>query len=104
MNEIIKMNNGVASLSPETASRLVSFENAIKSLKEREDALKKSIFEEMESKNIVKIDTPELTLTYIAPTDRETFDKKKLQSERPDIYDDYITFTPVKGSLRVKIK
>ena len=58
----------------------------------------------MESKGIIKLDTDELTISYVAPTDRETLDTKALREELPDIYDTYAKISPVKSSIRIKLK
>lgn len=104
MNELIRVENGVANLSGKTIADIIALEDGLKKLKAKEDELKQAILSEMEAKNIIKIDTPELTINYIAPTDRETFDKKKLKEDLPSLYDEYVKFTPVKSSVRVKIK
>lgn len=102
--ELIKIENETALLNPETVEKIVRFETAMKRLKEQEDILKEAILEEMEAKNIVKLDSDELAITYVATTDRETFDSKAFRSEHADLYDEYVKLTPVKASIRVKVK
>ena len=58
----------------------------------------------MEQKNIIKIDTPELAITYVADTTKETFDSKLFREQNPDLFDAYVKITPVKSSIRIKIK
>lgn len=91
-------------LSPETSNKIAEIEKQMKALKEQEEELKQRILNEMESKNIIKLDTQDLTITYVAPTQRETLDSKLLREELPDIYDSYVKFTDVKGSIRIKVK
>lgn len=102
--ELIKIENESAVLNIATNKQLYEFEKAMKELKEQEDELKKAILEEMEAKGIVKIDTDNLMINYIAPTDRETFDSKAFREEHQDLYDDYVKLTPVKSSVRIKLK
>lgn len=104
MNELITINEGTAILNPETASKIAEFEKAMKSIKDQEEALKTAILNEMEAKGIIKIDTADLLISYIAPTDRETFDSKALQKDDPDLYDAYVKMTPVKSSIRIKVR
>lgn len=103
-NEIIKIENGTPILNPTVASHIAQFEKNIKELKAKEDKLKKSILEAMEKSNVVKVDTDMLAITYIAPTDRETLDSKSLRADNPTLYDEYIKMTPVKSSIRIKLK
>ena len=102
--ELIKIEKETALLNPETAEKIVRFETAMKRLKEQEDELKQAILAEMEAKNIIKLETDELAINYIATTDRETFDSKTFRSEHADLYDEYVKLTPVKASIRVKVK
>ena len=103
-DELITVSNGVALLDAQTAIRIADFERKMKEIKEAEDALKAAILEEMESKNILSIKTNDMTITYVAPSDRETFDSKKLREEKPDLYDEYVKISPVKSSIRIKLK
>lgn len=104
MNELIVMENGLPVLNDNIANELIDIEMMAKSLKERADALKAEILAAMEKNNIVKVDTPSMLISYIAPTDRETFDTKALKAELPEIYDSYCKITPVKASIRIKVR
>lgn len=103
MNEIVVIGDR-GLLNPEISDKIDEFERNIKKLKEQEDLLKQSILEEMEAKGIVKIENDDLLISYVAPTDRETFDSKKLREDNPDLYDEYIKITKVKSSIRIKVK
>lgn len=102
--ELIKIENEVAVLDVETSKKVAEFEKAIKSIKTQEDELKQNILKEMESKNIIKLETDDLVINYIAPAERETLDSKKLREEQPDLYDEYVKFSTVKSSIRLKVK
>jgi predicted phage-related endonuclease len=62
------------------------------------------LLEEMKSKDIKKIETDDVIISYIDETERETLDSKKLREEYPDIYDECIKFTKVKASVRIKAR
>lgn len=103
--EIIKLNeNQVALLDPETSKKIAEFETQIKAIKEQEEQLKEMILNEMETKGIIKVETDELIINYIASVDRETFDTKEFRKANQDLYDQYVKFTPVKPSIRIKVK
>lgn len=102
--ELIKIENGLSTLDLKTSMELKLITDKIKELKKQEDKIKKAILEEMENKNILKIDTDEVSISYIASSDRETFDTKKFREEHSDLYDEFVKFTPVKSSIRVKVK
>ena len=102
--KLINIENNVALLNADISKQIAGFEKTIKEIKEKEDDLKQAILNEMESKGIVKIDTDDLTINYIASADRETFDSKTFREDHADLYDEYIKFTPVKSSIRIKLK
>lgn len=103
MNDMIIYKDENPILNPETAGLFADYERKMKELKEQEENIKEAILKEMEAKGVIKLESEEIKITYIAPTDRETFDSKKFRSDNPDLYDEYVKITPVKASLRVKV-
>lgn len=95
--ELIKVENEIGILDTEVSKKVAEFEKAIKEIKQ-------NILTEMENKNILKLETDDLTITYIAPAEKETFDSKKFREENSDLYDEYVKFSPVKSFIRVKVK
>lgn len=104
MSELIKVDNGTVLLNEDAAKKIAEFELQMKYYKAQQDELKAVILAEMEAKNIIKVDNDILTISYIASSDRETLDSKKLRADLPDIYDEYVKLTPVKSSIRIKVK
>ena len=100
--DLIVIENG--GLTQDVSLAIANFERQIKDLKEQEDLLKGAILEAMENNNILKLDTPDLIISYLAPSDRESFDSKKLKEDNQDLYDEYVKMTPVKSSIRIKVK
>lgn len=103
MNDILYVGQQII-LAPEISLQLAEFERKLKEIKEQEETIKQQILTAMEENNVVKLDTPDLSITYIAPTDRETFDTKTFRSENPEVYDAYVKMTPVKSTIRIKLK
>lgn len=102
--ELIKVENNLPVLDNETAYQIAEFERQIKFLEEQEKKLKQAILEEMEAKGFIKVETDVIAITYVAATDREKFDSKKFREENPALYDEYVSMTPVKPSIRIKVK
>ena len=46
----------------------------------------------------------DLVINYVAPTDRIAFDSARFKKENPDMYDEYLKISPVKSSIRIKVK
>jgi regulator of replication initiation timing len=104
MDKLIRMEQNTALLNPEVSNKLAEFERAVKEIKAKQDELKQRILAEMEEHGILKIDTDQLTITYVAPTSRETFDSKAFRKDNPDLYDEYVKISTVSASVRMKVK
>lgn len=102
--ELIKVENGNVALVEDAVRTIVEIENQMKELKQKQDDYKAILLENMEANNVIKIDNESLIITYVAPTERETFDSKTFREEHADLYDEYVKFSPVKSSIRIKVK
>lgn len=103
MDNIITLGNE-SILAEGVSKKIAEYEKALKELKEKEDLIKESIKSEMEAKGIIKIENDDLLINYVAPTDRIAFDSARFKKEHPDIYDEYLRISPVKASIRIKVK
>lgn len=88
----------------ETSKYIASIEKQIKELKAQEEELKQNLLKEMERHNVIKLETDDIIVTYIASSERETFDSKTFRDENPLIYDEYCKITTVSPSIRIKVK
>ena len=104
MNELIIKNENGLILNHEVSKQIAEFEKQAKAIKEAEDNLKALILAEMEANGIVKLETSELAITYAAETYRESFDSKALKADDENTYNKYIKISPVKSSIRIKVK
>lgn len=85
-------------------SELKKIDEEEKKLKEKKEKIREALLKEMEDKGILKIADENISITYKAPTEKETFRTKDFKKDLPDLYDTYVEFTPVKSSLLIKIK
>lgn len=104
MDKLIRIEQNTALLNPEVSSQLAEFERMAEEIKVKQKELKDKILAEMEERGILKIETDELTITYIAETSRETFDSKTFRKDNPDLYDEYVKISNVSASVRMKLK
>lgn len=102
-NLIIKKENNYQ-LADAIISELKLIDEEEKELKQRKEDIREILLKEMEENNILKIEDEKISITYKAPTERETFRTAKFKKDLPDLYDTYVEFTPVKSSLLIKIK
>ena len=104
MDELIKLENGNYGLVKEVVDTIVRVENEMKKLKEYQDNYKTILLEKMEEYDVKEIDIPEMKITRKLPTTRETLDSKSLKKDMPEIYDEYVRISDVKGSVTIKVK
>ncbi len=95
---------GHALLNEMVSIQIAEFESVVKELKAKEDELKSKILQEMEARNLLKVESCDLSISYTAQHTKETFDNKKFREDYPDLYDEYVKFSSVKSSLRINLK
>lgn len=103
MEYLVKVGEQIV-LSEDTTKAIITLENKIKELKDTEDVLRQQILKEMEEKNIIKVDNGDLAITYVAETYKETFDSKTFKKDNESLYNQYVKISPVKASIRIKVK
>ena len=104
MDKLIRIENDNAVLVQSASAMLAEFERQVKEIEAKQKELKQRILEEMEANGILKIDTDELSISYVAPTSRESFDSKAFRKDNPDLYDEYVKISQVSASVRMKLK
>jgi regulator of replication initiation timing len=104
MTDMIAMKDGTLILTKEFADKFVEFERQAAILKKQEDELKQAILEEMERRQLLKIENDDLAITYVAASNRESFDSKRFRADFPTVYDDYVRISKVSPSVRIKLK
>ena len=97
-------NSGAYLISPAAEALIIEMEKEAKAIEERQRAIKEDILKEMEKQGIYKVESDRLAITYIAPCDRERFNGKQFREDNPDLYDEYVTISKVKPSVRIKVK
>ena len=102
--ELIKIENGTIVPSERLVNDILELKQMEEKVKTLKETLSTYLLQEMESKNIKGIETPEMTISYVDSYERETFDSKTFKKDYPDMYDDYVKFTTVKPSVRIKTK
>jgi hypothetical protein len=94
----------------ESLAMIEDFERQIYDFKTKTDAIEKKKNElleglknAMESQKIKALDYRSISITYIAPSKRVTFDKKKFETEHPEMKGMYEKESNVKSSIRIKL-
>lgn len=70
----------------------------------RRDEMRAALLEAMEKAGVKKFESDNLTLSYIAGAERETFDKKAFKEDYGEVYFDYVKISKTKPGVRITIK
>ena len=98
------MENIIEGLDNSTLTRLAEVTKLLEELKAEQDELKAEVMGVMKNGGVNKIDTDKIVVTYVAPSERENFDSKRLKEEDPDTYKKYTRISQVTESLKLKVK
>lgn len=100
-DEIIKIETGMQIKIQEVTDLVVQMKQA----EERISQIKESLLKAMEKHGIKKFENQQVSFTYVAPTTRKTLDKKKLETEHPEIdLSQYQKESKVSASVRIQVK
>lgn len=83
---------------------IIRIDAEMKMWKERQDELKKGLYDLMEKYDIKSFTGQKIKLTRVLPTKSESIDTKRLKEEHPDIYAQYAKTTERSGSLKITIQ
>lgn len=84
--------------------QMIEFKEKAKVLETQQKEFREQLYKKMEENDIKKIDTGDLVITRVLPTIRKSVDSTKLKKELPDVYENYLKESQVKGSIRIKAK
>lgn len=109
--QIINAEETQVAMSPEETmvfvgvmDQIAKADRQLKEAKALKENLSAVLLEQMEKHNLIKLETPEIRINYIASYDKEEFNRKKFRKDNADLYDMYVDIVPVKASVKVKVK
>lgn len=92
------------SLPMEVENDIVELLTQLAELEKKQKTLKERLKTEMLNRDLIKMETDKLTITYVAPTTKETFDSKSFRAKHPDMYDEFVKISEVKDCVKVVVK
>lgn len=110
MNEIITKNtiferqDGQMILKPDAIETIREIEVQMKKLEKQYKKFKKALLEGMEEYGIKKVDSEDLLITYIEPSERVTIDTKMLWDKYKEVAFDCQKVSEVNGSIRITVR
>lgn len=111
MNEVISKNtifvkdeSGNMVVAPSAIARIREIEVQKKALEKEYKKFKAALLDGMEENGLKKVDTDELLISYVEPTERLVIDNDRLWAEHKDIAFECQKFSPVKASVRITVR
>lgn len=100
--DLIRYEGGSPILDERTGARLAALEATIEQLEAERKALRDMIMKEMRRIGIIKLQTEELTVTYLPAGSAGRLNTKALLAECPDVYDAYSDLVDVPDRILVR--
>ena len=102
MSELVKLENNQIVIAEETMQKMKALHDQYVMFKDMDTQIKEAVLKLMRENGIKKIDNDVFSITYTAPTKRETVDNQKLKDQ--GLYDSFIKVVPVKDSVKITYK
>lgn len=92
-------------LLPDRIQEVTDLMIQVKKAEERIVEIKESLLKAMEDNGVKKFENEQISFTYVGPSIRTTFDKKKLEKDHPELdLSKYNKTSAVKASVRIQVK
>lgn len=88
----------------ENICKLADYKKMIERIEETQKILNQKLYDSMEKNKITKVETETFTLSFIAPSVRNSLDVTRLKKDLPDIAEKYNKTTETAGTLRFTYK
>lgn len=102
--QLSENNANIMAIQAQIVQATVQFQEELQEYQKRDTELRAAIVEGMEQSGTKSFENDFVKLTYIAPTQRVGVDLDRMKFEHPDLAEKYKKITPVKSSVRIKVK
>lgn len=103
-NPVIKVDENSVSAVYQALVSIDNLKEQIKAQQEIVDKFNEALIETMEKSGVKKFENDDLSITYVAPFERETIDSKKLKVDLPDVAKKYTKVSTIKASVKITLK
>jgi len=83
--------------------QLYDFKTKTDTIEKKKNELLEGLKNAMESQKIKSLDYRSISITYVAPSKRTTFDRKEFETEHPELKGKYEKESNVSSSIRIKL-
>lgn len=94
----------IAEVEKQISLAVADLQKKQQELTSKNEELKEQIKKAMEENEVKKYENDFISITYVAPTTRNTVDSAKLKAQFEDVYNQCLKTSNVKSSVRIKVK
>lgn len=94
----------IAEVEKQISLAVADLQNKQQELTSKNEEIKEQIKKAMEENEVKKYENDFISITYVAPTTRNTVDSAKLKAQFEDVYNQCLKTSNVKSSVRIKVK
>lgn len=105
MNELVSIDgNGCPVIPQDVITRIVELERDMKAIQDQEKTMREDLKAAMEEYGIVNLKTDDITVSYTAGGERETFDTAAFKADFAELYAKYTRKTAVNPTVKIALK
>lgn len=101
---VIKLDNATITKVHQALVSIDNLKQQIQDYQKTIDEFNEILIHKMEENGVKKFENDDLSITYVAPFERETIDSKKLKADLPDIAKKYTKVSTIKASVKITLK
>lgn len=94
----------IARIESEVITATANLQTQLVSLREKDAEVREAIRQAMEANSVKKFENDQISITYVAESERVGVDTTKLKTLHPDIYEKMKKITKVRSQVRIKVK
>ncbi len=102
--ELSTVNKNMLEVQSKIMEATAAFQTELSEYRQKDAELRKAISTAMEESGTKKFENDFVALTYVAPTTRTGVDMERMRADHPKLAEKYRKETPVKASVRIKVK
>ena len=100
---LVTTREGIVTLDPKVSKALAAYEKKVKDIEAEEASIKAALLKEMAARGLAKVETKHITILYIAPYTKKSFDTKKFKEEHSDLYDSYVKESTASACVKLSL-
>lgn len=104
INELTSNTEAMLAVEKQILQATVNFRKQLEEYQNKDKELREALLKSMEDNGVKSFENDLLKVTYVAPTKRVSVDAKRLESDLPELFEEYKKVSDVKANVRITVK